>query len=210
MKYVDNLMKKALGLVGLVAIILGGCSQDKLGLSPMSRPLAPAKGHAFHSMLNGKAVTATVTEVTDSGITYSRTDGCIWTVPNHENEMFLVATSWQGCLGSGGERKYTSIGKSLWPLAVGKKTKWLAKGKLKGKKDWWESDGSCEVEGTERLEVADKEYNTFRVTCSTTWTSFIYYVSPEAGAIVRFKQRSAHKASTAATIDLDGVSVDRN
>ncbi len=210
MREIKNFKNKALGFMGLAAIVLGGCNQDKLGLSPMSRPPAPAKGHAFHSTLNGKAVTATVSDVTDSGITYSRTDGCTWTVPNHENEMFLVATSWQNCLGSSGERKYTSTGKSLWPLAVGKTTKWLAQGKLKGQKEWWESNGNCDVEGTERLEVSGKKYDTFRITCSTTWTNFTYYVSPEAKAIVRFKQRSAHKASTAASIDLDWVSVERD
>ena len=158
--------------------------KSKAELAPMSEPAPWKEGYTRILLINGKTEAMTLISRTPEGLTF-RQAGCEYT--RREQTLFAPAISWRNCPGgSDGTRTYQTKGE-IWPLVVGKTWSYESKGEnVRG--DAWSDVRRCKVQGVYHVTTEGGEYDSYKVTCtSSNWTR-IYYVSPELKTTVYFKR----------------------
>ncbi len=115
---------------------------------------------------------------------YLRTDGCEWT---RSTEGFAPATKWENCP-SKGVSTVELISGEIWPLKVGNRFVYTVQGSssLFGKA--WKSKRSCKVDSQWQIEIVSGKYETFKVICKERWGKRTWWLSPEVGTAVAYKQ----------------------
>jgi len=116
-------------------------------------------------------------------VTVKSSNGCEWTVAR---EWFVGAERWENCGGQPGIRKVISAEGSLWPLAVGKTSKYKYEMLSEGSAPKIERL-NCEVVNEARVTVALGDLDVFRVECVRVNKSSVqtrtWYWSPDVGEV---------------------------
>jgi hypothetical protein len=133
--------------------------KSKAELAPMSEPAPWKQGYTRVLLVNGKTEAMTLISRTPDSLTF-RQGGCEYT--RREQTLFAPTTSWRDCSSPDGTRTYQTKG-DVWPLVVGKTWSYEGKG-----------------------ENVNGEYDTYKVTCtSSPWTR-TWYLSPELKTTVYY------------------------
>lgn len=158
--------------------------KSKAELAPMSEPAPWKEGYTRILLINGKTEAMTLISRTPEGLTF-RQAGCEYT--RREQTLFAPVISWRNCSGgSDGTRTYQTKGE-IWPLVVGKTWSYESKGEnVRG--DAWSDVRRCKVQGVYHVTTEGGEYDSYKVTCTSTYWTRIYYVSPELKTSVYFKR----------------------
>ena len=122
---------------------------------------------------------------TDASANYIRTDGCEWTRPVRG---FAPAFLWANCP-STGKSNVEFIGGNIWPLSTGNKFTYQVKGtsSLFGS---WTSKRACEVKYMVRIKIVSGQYDTFKVVCEERWGTRSWWLAPEIGTAVAYRQKT--------------------
>lgn len=110
----------------------------------------------------------------------NETTGCSY---SYIANSFAPPMKWENCTGNTGSSKITGGEGAIFPLAVGNTASWSADGS-NDKGDTWDDARSCKVEGTARVTVPAGAFDTYHITCQTSYRSYNYYYSPELGTTV--------------------------
>lgn len=156
--------------------------KSKAELAPMSEPAPWKQGYTRVLLVNGKTEAETLISRTPDSLTF-RQGGCEYT--RREQTFFAPSISWRNCPGgTDGTRTYQTKG-DVWPLVVGKT--WSYEGKGENVKGYaWSDVRKCKVRGVYHVETEAGEYDTYKVTCtSSPWTR-TWYLSPELKTTVYY------------------------
>jgi len=155
-------------------------------LSPMDGPGHRAIGWEWHYIdHSGEPGHMRKVSGTDTTATYYRTDGCVWTRPVRG---FAPAYSWSNCPSSG-KSKVEFKGGDIWPLRVGNKFTY----KLTGSSSIlgsWNGERACEVKYMVRIKIVSGQYDTFKVVCEERWGTRSWWLAPEVGTAVAYRQKT--------------------
>ncbi len=159
--------------------------KSKAELAPMSEPAPLKEGYTRVFLVNGKTDSETLISRTAEGLTFRQATGCEYT--RREQTPFAPSISWRNCPGGpDGTRTYQPTG-DVWPLVVGKTWSYESKGEnVRG--DAWSDVRRCKVNGVYYVTTEAGEYDTYKVTCTSSYWTRIYYVSPELKTSVYFKR----------------------
>lgn len=124
--------------------------------------------------------------VDSTNASYTRTDGCHWIRPI---KGFAPAQEWSGCPSSG-TSTVTLDSVSIWPLEVGKTFEWSMSGRSTLIKRRWNGYRRCEVLPSVRVKTVLGEFDTHKVRCKERWGTRTWWLSPEVGTAIAYKQKT--------------------
>ncbi len=154
-------------------------------LAPMPGPDKRNIGWEWHfTDQDGKPGFMRKVDGDDLEATYTRTDGCRWT---RSTSGFAPAISWSGCPSSGTSSVELVKGK-IWPLDTGQTFQYRIRGNSSLLPKAWSSSRSCEVTGQVRIEIRSGIHDTFKVVCKERWGTRTWWLSPEVGTAVAYRQ----------------------
>lgn len=153
-------------------------------LPPMARD-AREVGWVWHYVDQaGKPGHMRLTATDGTTDTYARTDGCEWTRPV---AGFAPAQWWRGCP-SAGTATVTLDDSSIWPLEVGKTFEWTMSGRSNLIKAPWSGYRRCEVLPSVKVKTVLGTYDTHKVHCTERWGTRTWWLSPEVGTAIAYRQ----------------------
>jgi len=115
---------------------------------------------------------------------YLRTDGCEWT---RSTQGFAPAMRWDNCPSKGVSTVDLDFGE-IWPLKIGNKFVYTVQGSSSLFGKVWKSKRRCRVDSQWRIRIVSGEYETFKVICKERWGKRTWWLSPEVGTAVAYKQ----------------------
>ncbi|MGB5708439.1 MAG: serine hydrolase domain-containing protein [Arenicellales bacterium] len=150
-------------------------------LAPMEKPTTEV-GDAWYAVNNGKEFIETAIALDGDVVTYETSDGCKY----KELEWgFAPSLEWSDCPGSeDGTQNITKSTGSPWPMQVNTKFKYSFTGQGDGE---WSGERKCEVKKQVRVKVPAGEYDTFKLECKDNWDTHTWWISPELGETIAFK-----------------------
>lgn len=168
------------------SVMVSACAGDpaiqreiSVALAPMPKPAAvPAdltltnRGEPYRVEVvaaEGDRVTRRVAQGRNAGCTYTN-DG--WFSPN---------SAFRNCGGSSGTNAFTKTG-DIWPLKVGKTESYQIRSS-EGTLD----TRSCVVKAAVVVQLQEWRLPSYEVVCRSTWSTRIWYVSPELELPVRYR-----------------------
>ncbi len=169
-------------------------SKTKAALSPMEKPAALNLGYKIVYLADGEEASTTLTENADT-LAWIRSDGCQY--EKDQNEPWFTPTlNWQDCAPSpDGEQSFMLKGE-IWPLAAGKKWKYQRNGRNE-KGASWTTTTTCKVDKkTYHVKTSFGAWDTYKVECKDRVFDRTWYVSPEAGSWVYYKQNHIRRGLT--------------
>lgn len=151
-------------------------------LAPMVERL-PVVGDTIVWDRNGTQVTRVVTSFDGKMQTIESSDGCAYT----SGTGYAPSVSWSNCdPWSDGTQTVEPSGE-IFPLAVGNTMSFKASGKnVDG--DTWDTVRECSVKGTVNITVPAGTFDTYHVSCVDEWNVRDFYVAPELGQTVLYRQ----------------------
>lgn len=186
-------IRKAIAIAsGLAFYVAGGVAMgfDEMKVSselpPMEKPATVEVGYEWHTVKKGKNIVDKVVSVDGDTVTWEDSEGCRWT----EKDMsFGPSTAWSNCSPwDDGTQKVSSVKGEIWPLKKKNKIKYSFSGKdITGAT--WSEKRSCKVKKQVRVKVPAGEYDTYKVVCSQPGNTRTWWISPELGKTVAFKNK---------------------
>ena len=135
-----------------------------------------------------KKIISKVVAVDERTVTYEQRHGGTLCTVTELREMFILP------LREGGrncrrnvERTVTSVEGKIWPLQVGRKLAYRYTGKNSKGKSWREKI-KCEVKRAGRVTVSAGAFNAYQVSCDSRTVRKTYYVAPELGIPVKYRE----------------------
>lgn len=184
-----DLFLNRLGIAALSLAALGACAQQQVteapptaALAPMTQPVGPDLGSVAVWMKNGESeYTVEIAEKTDDIMTFSHSNGCVFTRPGRG---FSPPIKFSNCGGDTDVVQTPTLSSGTpWPLTVGNKWTYDYTGSnTKGSK--WKGSRTCEVTGEAHVTPPIGAYDTFKVRCEDPWRIRTYYMAPELGRAV--------------------------
>lgn len=187
-------------VIGVSLIVIPAAAGDT-AVPEVSGPAFKIKmGEVLKSkrLRNGEEVTVEAVRLDENTRKVTRSNGCVTT--NSTEDRYGPNLSWKNC---NNRRKWHS-GKlasvdregSLWPFKVGNKVKYTYTRINANGRHFYGAKMSCEVVGTERVEVIAGKFDTYRIDCAYPKATRSYWFAPSVNRTVKFEQNHRKRGRT--------------